>query len=298
MSLIDHLEELRRRILISFAAILTVTLVAFFFSDNILNILLIPSGGLTLKVFNLMDGFAIKFQISFYFGVAAAFPVWIFQIYSFLNPGLLEHERRTIFPALVFSSILFALGVAFGYYFLSEMIKVLILFVPPHVDLLQGAQEYISFVLFFLLVCGLIFQLPILLTILIQLRILSTTILKKQRRIAYFVLFAIAEIVTPVSDPFVAPMIVMVPLVVLYEISILTGQRIESRRAKSDQRREKKPIPEPQMAQQELFPTPAREAQPENPGKYCTRCGAAAKTLDARYCNYCGNPLGETVALT
>ena len=298
MSLIDHLEELRWRIIISFAAILGITLVALFFSDNILNLLLIPSGGMRLKAFSLMDGFTIKFQISFYLGAAAAFPVWAFELYRFFSPALLDHERRAILPALVFSTILFALGVAFGYYFLREMIKVLILVFPSQVDFLPAAQDYISFVLFFLLVCGLAFQLPVLLTILIQLRLLSTNILKKQRRFAYFALFVLAELVTPVSDPFVAPMIVFIPLMVLYEISILAGQRIEGQRAKSDQRREKEPIPEPEMAQEELFPTPAQDAQPENPGKYCTHCGAAAKTLDARYCHYCGNPLGETPPLT
>jgi sec-independent protein translocase protein TatC len=87
-------------------------------------------------------------------------------------------------------------------------------------------------VVYFLLSCGLAFQLPTVLIILVRLRILNSTILRKQRRIAYFALFAFAEIITPVSDPIVAPLTVMVPLVILYEFSILAAQRIEAGREK------------------------------------------------------------------
>ena len=229
MSFLDHLEELRIRILISIVAILVVTLIAMVFSDDILNLLLIPSGGLRLKAFNLMDGFMIKFRLSLYLGIAAAFPIWAFQLYRFIMPGLLDHERRTIFPALVASSLLFALGVGFGYYLLHEMIQVLVMIFPSQVDFLPAADEYISFVVFFLVSCGLAFQLPILLTLLIQLRVLSVDLLKKQRRIAYFILFVFAELVTPVADPILAPMLIMLPLFFLYEASILVGARLEVR---------------------------------------------------------------------
>jgi sec-independent protein translocase protein TatC len=292
MSFIDHLEELRQRILISFVAILIITLVALLFSDNILNILLIPSGGLRLKAFSLMDGFMIKFHISFYLGAAAAFPIWAFQLYRFFSPALLEHERRAVAPALVFSSILFALGVAFGYYLLHEMIQVLVGIFPSQVDFLPAAQDYISFVLFFLLTFGLTFQLPVLLTILIHLRILSTDLLRAQRRIAYFVLFVIAELITPVADPIVAPMAIMVPLVILYEISILVGRRIERQRLKSELQKANEP-----GESEELFQIPEESVTVLEGARFCTQCGTAAKTLDARYCNQCGNSLGELASL-
>ncbi len=295
MSLLDHLEELRWRILWSLVAILGITIVALFFSDNILDILLLPSGGLRLKAFNIMDGFMIKFHISIYIGIAAAFPIWAFQLYRFFSPALLDHERRLILPTLTFSSILFALGVAFGYYMLKEIITVLIAIFPTQVDFLPAAQEYISFVLFFLLTCGLLFQLPILLTILIYLRVLSTEILQKQRRIAYFLLFVIAELVTPVADPILAPMIVMGPLVILYEISILVGKRIERQRLKSDAAESKKaPLP---AASQELPVEAAYVPQLIRRGRYCIHCGAVPTTTDARYCDQCGKHLGEIEAL-
>ena len=231
MTLIEHLEELRRRVLISIGAILLVAVIAFFLSDRILAVLLLPSGMLHLKVFSLLDGFFIKWQIALYTGVVVAFPVWAEQIYQFISPGLLSSERKIIFPLTFGSMFLFALGSAFGYYLLWGMIRVLMQFFPPQVDLLPTADAYLSFVAFFLLACGLAFQLPTLLLMLVQLRILTTGIMRRQRRIAYFALFAFAEIITPVSDPIVAPLTVMLPLVVLYEVSILISDRIEAGRA-------------------------------------------------------------------
>jgi sec-independent protein translocase protein TatC len=232
MTIIQHLEELRRRILISVIAILVITIIAFFFSDGILKVILLPSGGLQLKAFNIMDGFFIKWRIALYTGIALAFPVWAYQLIRFISPGLMQNERRVLFPALIGSLFLFALGSAFGFYMLWGMIRVLIQFFPVEVELLPSADEYISFVLFFLLACGVVFQLPTILIGLVQLRILSYDILRKQRKIAYFILFAFAEIITPVSDPIVAPLTVMAPLIVLYEVSIFFAKRIDKKREK------------------------------------------------------------------
>ncbi len=228
MSLFDHLEELRMRILYSGAAILIVTVVAFFFSDPLLKLLLLPSGGLQLKAFSLMDGFMIKWRIALYTGIVGAFPVWAYHVYRYVTPGLHDNERKAVFSPLIAAFILFILGALFGYYLLWGMIRVLIELFPSEVQFLPSADDYISFVTFFLLACGIAFQLPTVLIILVRLRILNSTTLRKQRKIAYFILFAFAEIITPVSDPIVAPLTVMVPLVILYEISIFAALRIES----------------------------------------------------------------------
>ncbi len=233
MSFFDHLEELRTRILISGAAILIVTAVAFFFSDSILKLLLLPSGGLQLKAFSLLDGFMIKWRIALYTGIVGAFPVWAYHLYRYVSPGLKDNERQAIFSPLLAAFILFTLGALFGFYLLWGMIRVLIQLFPSEVQFLPAADDYISFVIFFMLACGIAFQLPTVLVILVRLRLVTATILRKQRKIAYFILFAFAEIITPVSDPIVAPLTVMVPLVVLYEISIFVAIRIESAREKS-----------------------------------------------------------------
>jgi sec-independent protein translocase protein TatC len=232
MGLLDHLEELRRRVLVSLLAILALTAVALIFSDTLLKVLLAPSGGLHLNAFSLMDGFLIRFRIALYLGVAVAFPIWGYELYRFVAPGLQERERQAVLPGLLASTGLFILGVVFGYLLLRTMIRVMVSFFPPEVAFLPVADDYLSFVVFFLLACGVAFQLPVVLTILVQLRILSVSILKKQRKIAYFVLFVFAEIVTPVTDPIVAPLVVLIPLVILYEGSILAAVRIEKRRLK------------------------------------------------------------------
>jgi sec-independent protein translocase protein TatC len=232
MPFLDHLEELRKRILISLAAILIVTAVALIFSNTILKILLLPAGGMKLNAFSLMDGFMIKFRIALYIGIATAFPIWGYELYQFIVPGLKERERTTLLPGLLASLVLFVLGVLFGYYLLREMIRVMVALFPPEVAFLPVADDYISFVIFFMLACGIAFQLPVVITILVYLRILSATILKKQRKIAYFALFVFAEIATPVTDPIIAPLVVMIPLALLYEASIVVAVRIEASRLK------------------------------------------------------------------
>jgi sec-independent protein translocase protein TatC len=232
MPFLEHLEELRKRILISLLAIVIVTSVALIFSDAILKVLLIPAGGMKLNAFSLMDGFMIKFRIALYIGVAMAFPIWGFEIYQFIVPGLQDKERKALLPGLLASLFLFLLGVFFGYYLLREMISVMKALFPPEVAFLPAADDYISFVTFFMLACGVAFQLPVVITILVYLRILSATILKKQRKIAYFALFVFAEIATPVTDPIIAPLVVMIPLALLYEASILVAVRIEAGRLK------------------------------------------------------------------
>lgn len=230
MGLMDHLEELRQRIVVSAVAILLATAVAFIFADKILHLLLLPSGGLSLNAFGIMDGFMIKWKIALYAGITVAFPVWAYEIYKFVAPGMMENEKKAVFPILGGSMVLFAAGSGFGYYLLWGMIRVLIQFFPVDIKFLPSADDYISFVVFFLLACGLAFQLPTLILIFVQLRILNVNLLQKQRRIAYFALFAFAELVTPVADPIIAPLTVMGPLIILYEISILIAKRIEAGR--------------------------------------------------------------------
>ena len=234
MSLSEHLEELRKRLIISVIAILVTTTAVFFVSNVILQILVAPSGGLQLKAFSLTDGFMIKARIALYGGIVLAFPVWAFHIIRYVSPGLMDNERHVIFPALAFSLVLFIIGVSFGYFMLSGVIRALVQFFPPDVELLPNADDYISFILFFLLASGTAFQLPTIIIVLVQLRIVKTDFLRKNRRYTYFAMFAFSEIITPVSDPIVAPMVVMGPLVVLYELSVILGRRIEARRAKTE----------------------------------------------------------------
>jgi sec-independent protein translocase protein TatC len=226
----DHLEELRRRILVSALAVLLATAGCFVFADQILTLLLLPSGGLQLRAFGLMDGFMIKLRLGLYAGIVVAFPVWAWQAARFVGPGLLREEKRRIAPFLAASLLLFAAGTVFGYSLLTAMIKVLVGLFPPRIEYLPSAADYLSFVSFFLLACGIAFQLPCMLVLLVSLRVLRAQTLRRRRRAAWFILFAFAEIITPVSDPIVAPLTVMAPLLVLYEASVFVAGRVEARR--------------------------------------------------------------------
>jgi sec-independent protein translocase protein TatC len=149
-----------------------------------------------------------------------ASPVWIYQVLGFLAPGLSEHERRFLVPILVGTAMLFLAGTVFGYILLSGILRVMFSMFGTQINYLPNASQYLSFVIFFMLVCGLVFEMPIVLLVLVRFGILTPALLRSQRKIAYFILFAFAEIITPVADPFVAPLIVMLPLVVLYEGAI------------------------------------------------------------------------------
>jgi sec-independent protein translocase protein TatC len=230
MPLLAHLSELRKRLLVSIVAIVATTILAFLFSDSILRILLMPMKNQNLKAFNLLDGFMIRWRLSLFAGIIVASPIWTLQIYKFIRPALHEQEKNAIGPMLVCVFFLFLAGMAFAFYLLFMMVTGLLSFFPAKIEYLPSADDYISFVTFFMVACGVVFELPPFLIILVRLRILQASKLRAQRRIAYFILFAFAEIITPVSDPIVAPLTVMVPLVLLYEVSILFASRIDRKR--------------------------------------------------------------------
>ncbi|MBI5305557.1 MAG: twin-arginine translocase subunit TatC [Chloroflexi bacterium] len=228
MGFLDHLEEIRRRLFIALIAILVTTTIAYFFADTLLYLLTAPAGNLKLQAPSPMDGFMVRFRVALYGGIALAAPIWIYQVLKFLEPGLLPHEKRWLVPGVVAMVVLFLLGNLFGYVMLSNMFTVLIgMFGDPNaspIAYLPMADQYISFVTYFLLATGIAFELPIVLLVLVRIGIVSPQQLRKQRKIAWFVIFVFAELVTPVADPIVAPTVVMMPMVLLYEIALFASR--------------------------------------------------------------------------
>lgn len=230
MTLIEHISELRMRIIRSAIAILVTATICYFFSDWILRLLKEPAGpGFQINAFSPMDGFVIKWKVALYGGIVLASPVWAYELLAFIAPGLTPRERRFIFPMLIAMALLFLLGTVFGYVMLSGMVRVLVSMFGPEINYLPNANQYISFVVFFMLACGLAFELPVAVLALVKVGILKPDTLKRQRRIAYFLLFVFAELVTPVADPIVAPMVVMTPLVLLYEGAIFATRFVTPR---------------------------------------------------------------------
>ncbi len=226
MPLTAHLEELRSRLIKSIVAVLIVTALAFIFSDQLIAILKMPGGETSarLYVFSPMDGFFVKWRVALLASVAVSSPIWAYELLAFVTPGLTEQERRVIVPLVGVGFLLFALGAAFGFYLLYGMINVLIALFGPQLNYFPSADAYVSFVMFFLLSTGIAFEMPIVLYALVRLHILSTDLLRKQRRYFYFAMFVFAEIITPVSDPIIAPLTITVPLVILYEITIFVAR--------------------------------------------------------------------------
>lgn len=226
MGIIEHIEELRSRLIISLVAILVTSALAYVFSDTIIAILTRPAGGLKLVAFNPMDGFMIRFRVALYGGLALAAPVWIYQVVRYLEPGLLPNEKKYIIPGVALAVILFLVGNVFGYFMLDNMLKVMFAMFGQDLQYLPSADQYISFIVYFLVAIGISFETPIVLLVLVKLGLLKVETLRKQRRIAYFIIFVFAELITPVSDPFLAPMVVMVPMVILFEMALFLARFI------------------------------------------------------------------------
>lgn len=224
MGILEHIEELRSRLIISLIAILVTTVLAYVFADTILFILKEPSGQTKLQFLSPLDPFMIKFRVALYGGIALAAPVWIYQLVRYIEPALLPSEKRFIIPSVAAMVVLFFIGNAFGYLMLRNMMGVLISMSGPEMAYLASADEYISFVVYFLIAVGIAFEMPIILLILMRLGIVKPEYVRKQRKIAYFILFVFAELITPVADPIVAPTVVMLPMIVLFELALFLSR--------------------------------------------------------------------------
>jgi len=235
MTIVEHLEELRQRLIKSIIAILVAGALCYFFSDQIIAFLKAPASAYvdTFYVFGPMDGFIIKWKVSLYGGLVLSSPFWAWQLIQFLLPGMTDAERRFLIPGTIGMVVLFLMGTTLGYLTLPATFKVLIGMMGTELTYLPTANSFISLVVFLLLSYGLAFETPVIILGLVHTGLLTPAVLRAQRRIAYFVMFIFAEIVTPVADPVVAPMLIMTPMVILYEISIRLADRIVARRERS-----------------------------------------------------------------
>lgn len=236
MTVIDHLEELRQRLIKSIIIIAVATAVCYVFSDQILAFLRAPAGDLIERfvAFSPMDGFIIKAKVALYGGLVISSPFWAWQLIQFIAPGLTTSERRFLIPATFATAGLFLLGSFAGYLSLGTTMKVLIGMFGSQIEYLPTAGSYVQLVIFLLLAWGLAFETPVIVVALVYVGLLEPATLRKHRRIAYFVMFVFAEIVTPVADPIVAPLIIMIPMVALFEVSILISDRVFARRQASE----------------------------------------------------------------
>jgi sec-independent protein translocase protein TatC len=259
MSFFDHLEELRKHLIRSAIAVVVFALLAFAFKGVIFDgIILAPKNldfltyrffcqlgekypflgglcidkiGFTVANIDMTGQFMQHFSVSIYAGLIVAFPYLAFELWLFIKPALHPRERKAARGMVFYISILFFMGVLFGYYALAP---VSILFLGSYQVSAEVANQitlrsYIGTLSTMVLAAGFIFELPMLAYFLARVRIISSTFLKNSRRIAVVVNMIVAAVITP-SD--VGSMILMaIPLLILYEVSILVVKRVERKQA-------------------------------------------------------------------
>lgn len=224
LTIVEHLEELRKRIIICLITVFIVGFFCFFYIDNILLILSKPVGKLIfLKP---TEAFVTKIKLSFYSAVFISMPVILYQIWKFINPGLIEIERRILYLAIPCSYLLFISGVTFAFFgVLPTGMKFLLNYGTENIQPMISVSSYISFVMIFLLAFGIIFQLPLVVLLLTKLGIVTPEWLIRHRKYAILVIFIIAGIITPGPDIF-SQFLMAIPTLILYELSILLSRLV------------------------------------------------------------------------
>lgn len=241
--LIAHLFELKARLIRALLVWALAAGLCYYFADDIYRFLIAPlaqafgpDSGRRLIATNLTETFVTYVKIAAYGGLFLGFPIIAAQVYLFIAPGLYKHERRVVAPYLIVAPLLFLAGAAFAYYLV--MPKAWQFFVSFEMPADEGAlplvveakiSEYLALVLQIVLAFGLSFQLPVLLTLLVRVGLLSVRTMAKGRRYAVVILLGIAAVITP--PDILSQILLFIPLYALYELSILIAKSIEARRA-------------------------------------------------------------------
>jgi sec-independent protein translocase protein TatC len=234
-----HLAELRQRLLVCALIVLAATLICYYFAQPIYGILVQPlatamgeHGSQRLIYTSLTEAFFTYVKVAIWSGVFVTFPILLWQIWAFIAPGLYHKERRAFLPFLIATPILFFLGGAFVFYvvmplawgfFLSFQTTAAETTLP--IQLEAKVNEYLDLVLSFMFAFGLCFQLPVLLSLLARAGFISAQMLRKRRKYAIIVIFIVAAALTP--PDVLSQTLLALPLLALYEISILLIRRFE-----------------------------------------------------------------------
>ncbi|MGY1652491.1 twin-arginine translocase subunit TatC [Geodermatophilus sp. SYSU D01119] len=248
MSLVAHLTELRNRVAKALLALLVATAVAFWWYEHGLGDFIrapycgLPDelryggsvdGGCGLLITDVFGGVFIRLKVSLLAGAVLSAPVWLYQLWAFITPGLKRNEKRYGVTFVLVSSTLFALGAVLAYVSLSAGLELLLSLAGDGVVIALTAQDYIGFVLSLLVAFGVSFEVPLVAVALNAVGALSYDVLRRSRRWIFFLTIVFAAFVTPTQDPFT--MLLMAgPMIVLFELAIQIARVVDRRRAKRD----------------------------------------------------------------
>ncbi len=230
MSLAEHLYELRRRVIISILAIIVTTIVAYLFHARLMHLLTHPYCRLpvsyrlnpdkcTLYASGVLDPFRITLKVSLYAGVLAASPIWLYQLWKFITPGLYNHEKRWATSFVSASVLLFAMGSAFAYLTLEKGLHFLLGYATGGLTSLLTFDSYLAFVVAMVLIFSVSFEMPLVVVMLNLVGVVSAARLRRWTRGAIMLIFVFAAVATPSQDPFTM-MALAVPMCLLYGVAV------------------------------------------------------------------------------
>jgi sec-independent protein translocase protein TatC len=229
MPVMDHLGELRNRILISALAVVVCAIVMFFFSNAVISFLVQYYKDAThgekkaLIVTGPVDGFVTRLKVATYGGIVLALPIWLYELWRFITPGLNPKERKYAVPFVLSSIVLFALGAFVAFLTLEPALRFLIDVGGPSQTPLYTSDRYLSLVSLMIVAFGLSFEFPVILVFLLIAGIITTAQLRHWRRWAIVGIVTFAAVITPSQDPY-SLLFMAGPMYLFYEGSILIGR--------------------------------------------------------------------------